>query len=1124
MLFKKLAIAVIIAALSFSWVNLNAAAPKNDIEARGNFIHSFGKLLADCNNEDAVNLIKKDTAFAEKSFYELLFDKVDVFENNNQPIIKNEDQALTFLAVTLKMLGREEPSRLWDKALYLRKGNNPFDEKSAGIEKIYALYIKSSFLASGSDKDAEEGFKIGQEGEKLCRQFDVYMGIINNLGNESIYRIIFLKEYKKADEDLAWCLDVSEKLDHPYARASYLMLMGFSQNRQNNPKEAIRYCLLSYQILRGYSWQDSFVFNQVLSMLALNYYNTGEMEEAVSYYKELAALAESKEDKVLLCDYYDMIGNCYFRLGAGSLTADRSSPGVQYISQAEESFRKALSVAKAIKDEVRTARELNNIAYSLYYQGKNDDAVKKAKEGVQILERVGDKEKLANALFVYARILYAGRQTSQAIDNFLRSAKLFKEINSSDDLKACFQWIAEIYSEENMEKAVAYFNKTYELAESTGDSGLMINSSYRIAEIYERTEKYSEAVNYYNKALALSRKYKNQDKVFDCIYRIAGIYTKLKEKEALMIHYQNSIAVFRELNDEFGMAYAYSKLARLFMQDKNSKKALEYYRKALNIYQKNLQKLESARIYKNISEIYLANGHTAAAEKNIMKSIKLLKALQNESELLPSLMVLGSVHIKEKRWEMSLKTYQDALNIASVNFAQDKKEKFPSPDLIHIVMPSDASKIIASKGFCFRQMACDSRSPAIRSAYYNKAFESYKRAIEIQENLKIALPPEIGGYLPIRHYEDYESIVELLIETGRIREAFSYAERLKLRIIYESAKLEEMAVNDLDLESLLAKSVELRRERDNLYSSLRRQWQILPQERDRMEIDKAIGALKRNKAQYLRIVNEISKKFPKHLAFVTVKEIKVENIKKLIPEGDLVLEYLPTDENLIIFLITRGSFDVKQVPVKKERLNVLVSEYYQLKNNILEQYAEGKDVQGFSPETEKIVLELYGHLLRPVENEVKKNKNITIVPGGILYYLPFQALARKSGEELVFLVQDRAVNYLPSCDYLEIISKSKKAESPAFASWKFSPADDKDGINLEFFEYASGIDGTSSAILSLWPVSDKAKEMFLEEFNKNLKSCDKAEALRLAQLFLIKSREYSNPAFWLPFILIGGFK
>ncbi|MCL5773598.1 MAG: hypothetical protein M1536_04385 [Firmicutes bacterium] len=245
MLFRKLAIAVIIAALFFSCANLYAAAPDNDIEARGRFIHNLGKLLADCNNDEAVNFIKKDTALAEKAFYELLFDKVDVFENNNKPIIKNEDSALTFLAVTLKLLGRVEPSSLWEKALSLRKGNNPFDEKSAGIEKIYALYIKSSLLAGGSDKEAGEGFKAGQDGEELCRRFDVYMGIINNLGNESLYRIIFLKDYKKADSDLAWCLDVSEKLDHPYSRASYLMLMGFSQNRQNNLKEAIRYCILS---------------------------------------------------------------------------------------------------------------------------------------------------------------------------------------------------------------------------------------------------------------------------------------------------------------------------------------------------------------------------------------------------------------------------------------------------------------------------------------------------------------------------------------------------------------------------------------------------------------------------------------------------------------------------------------------------------------------------------------------------------------------------------------------------------------------------------------------------------------------------------------------------------------
>jgi CHAT domain-containing protein len=65
--------------------------------------------------------------------------------------------------------------------------------------------------------------------------------------------------------------------------------------------------------------------------------------------------------------------------------------------------------------------------------------------------------------------------------------------------------------------------------------------------------------------------------------------------------------------------------------------------------------------------------------------------------------------------------------------------------------------------------------------------------------------------------------------------------------------------------------------------------------------------------------------------------------------------------------------------------------------------------------------------------------------------------------------------------------------------------------------------GASSVLGSLWSISDEATAVFMKEFYGNLKKLDKAEALRQAQVKMIRSQEYRNPFYWAAFNLTGSF-
>ncbi len=63
--------------------------------------------------------------------------------------------------------------------------------------------------------------------------------------------------------------------------------------------------------------------------------------------------------------------------------------------------------------------------------------------------------------------------------------------------------------------------------------------------------------------------------------------------------------------------------------------------------------------------------------------------------------------------------------------------------------------------------------------------------------------------------------------------------------------------------------------------------------------------------------------------------------------------------------------------------------------------------------------------------------------------------------------------------------------------------------------------GSSTLLVSLWPVEDEATARTMEAFYRDLRNGPARTALRAAQLALLRERRTAHPFFWAPFVLIG---
>lgn len=67
--------------------------------------------------------------------------------------------------------------------------------------------------------------------------------------------------------------------------------------------------------------------------------------------------------------------------------------------------------------------------------------------------------------------------------------------------------------------------------------------------------------------------------------------------------------------------------------------------------------------------------------------------------------------------------------------------------------------------------------------------------------------------------------------------------------------------------------------------------------------------------------------------------------------------------------------------------------------------------------------------------------------------------------------------------------------------------------------------GARSTLATLWTVSDESTKEFMVQFYQKLLTpkVNRAEAVRMAQIYLLKQPEFNHPYFWAPFILVGNW-
>ncbi|MBU0483221.1 MAG: CHAT domain-containing protein [Proteobacteria bacterium] len=363
---------------------------------------------------------------------------------------------------------------------------------------------------------------------------------------------------------------------------------------------------------------------------------------------------------------------------------------------------------------------------------------------------------------------------------------------------------------------------------------------------------------------------------------------------------------------------------------------------------------------------------------------------------------------------ISAKTLYETGNISSAKSQYD--------DLLKI-------KQIQASGAIYWNILFDRGKIELAGGNTSAAIDFFTRAIEVIESQRSTIGSEASkiGFVGDKQ-QVYHALIKTMFESGRYAEAFSYTERAKARALVDmlASKKEFKGGNREDTATTMA----------------------MLQKMDAAEITSLVlkpGSTPEQEPKTRSISlqkKEIQEADPELASLVTVNPPEITELQQMLSPDETLIEYYGEGEELYAFVVTRNTikgFSLKSKDIRSQVISFrqrivnppdtargIVVKVKENSNRIVEQLDHDSN-------------SLYRELIAPLAEEIK-TENLTIVPHGILHYLPFNALATQNG----YLIDKYNIRLLPSASVMKFLRNPQKERQGSLLAFGNPDLNNKD--------------------------------------------------------------------------------
>ncbi|MHC9540985.1 MAG: CHAT domain-containing protein [Vulcanimicrobiota bacterium] len=488
---------------------------------------------------------------------------------------------------------------------------------------------------------------------------------------------------------------------------------------------------------------------------------------------------------------------------------------------------------------------------------------------------------------------------------------------------------------------------------------------------------YRRAQEEYELALSLEKKEVDNEHEWDYesyylailadLYLLSGKYDKAVEYE------KNAIEIVeRSKKDELRLCSELEHLARILKKAGKNEESEKYHKLAL---QKKKEAYKSTSNLGKARDLWNDNRDSQGALNLYQKALLEEQKLGRKSMEAMILNEMGQIHDETGDLTKGIENYRDTIGIY-----RDQGDLYRLCD------------VSLRCGKALEKQNLDKEALTVYLDVLDRIISQWTRHDSVISQLRLSADSSVLSL--------FDRAIRLLMKSGKSEEALRYLELSHSLELLDGLKLDGMNLKNSELQALLSR-----------FTTLRRRMTLVEGELSQASGEQRKATLKEilssTRQEFFTTINSIKSKNPDMEQFLSVRSTDLAAMQHMLPKDVLLVEYYPSGDMLYIFGITSDSFITRKVSVPREQLYEAVKAFREKISN-----PNG----GAIGEEKKF---LYSKLLEPLEEEMGKKAKLVIVPGGLLWYLPFEALGPSDDS---YVITSRPLSYMSSANVLTMIS------------------------------------------------------------------------------------------------------
>jgi tetratricopeptide (TPR) repeat protein len=697
--------------------------------------------------------------------------------------------------------------------------------------------------------------------------------------------------------------------------------------------------------------------------------------------EEAFRLAREAEDEELLLEAGRMM--------AYSLSADeRWLDAIPYYEQAIRGY-------EARGEHVFAARRVR-IGYvsALMLAGRYDTALEAARVAEHWLKEGGDDEGYARLCTNVANLHQRLDQYQLSCDYYAKALEVFESNGDQRSAVLIYQNLGYPLGRlDRFEEADAMYERAEQLAIQFGMHELVVQASYNRAYLFFLRGLYSKALQSFARVRAHFRDSGSQLHFGLCDLDEAEIYLQLNIASDASTLARRASEHFKRIGMVYEEAKALAYLGVALMQMNRLTEALETFHLSQQAFSSERNDYWIAVLDLYRADVYLELQRYWEAHSLAMQAKKRFETLQIPSRRMLSLVILGRIAL-------------------SLN---DIKEAQAHADEIESIAEQERIALLRFPYFVLRGEIAEVKQDWVA------AHEAYRMAAEDLEVHQSRLHHDDLKVTFLRgRNQVYEALVRLALESNQdpVETAYSWCERAKSRGLVELLSHHLPSVQPRGEQSLLRRIQRLREELNLQYM------------RSRPETGANVSAsdfdvVVLKEQELARTLREVAAGDPEYVSLQQVNPIRLAEVQQFISAETTLVEYFITEEEVIAFVITRDDAKVFRRLAPPGRIRNLHERLaFQLEKFLLGPDYVSAHSEQILQGTQRHLKSLHEALVEPLVSDLRTPR-LTIVPHGLLHFLPFHAFHDGQG----YLIDRFEVSYAPSASVLRYC-----AENPDVAS------------------------------------------------------------------------------------------